>query len=331
MEFFMKASIIDELNIGMIGAGRIAKFHLVALASVGLNVSNIAASRGSSNVHKFAEDNNIANVWNDPREMISKAKCDALVILTPTEPTLELLKLAMGFKVPILVEKPIAHNSRDFEKLDLSRNDVMVGYNRRFYPAVQDLKKTISGCSYVSLKVEIPESILGDELNKRSKFYPVFQNSVHMLDLVQYLVGELNLESRLESQTASPLSSISGLLSTKTGHTVNLLLNFNAPANFSLTVDAAESRYILCPVEEISHFRGMSVSEPTNDRPFRTYSPKLISRTRSDSRESTIKPGFYLQALAFKNLINKIPDSNFATLLTSYNLMKLVEQILDVK
>ena len=75
----------------------------------------------------------------------------------------------------------------------------------------------------------------------------------------------------------------------------------------------------------------MSVSEPTNERPFRLYSPKLISSVRSDPRESTIKPGFYLQALAFKNLINKVPDDNFATLSTSYNLIKLVEQILEVK
>ena len=327
----MKDSNNNELNIGMIGAGRIAKFHLAALVSVGLNVSNIAASRGSSNVYKFAKENNIGNVWSDPREMISKAKCDALVILAPTEPTLELLKLAMSFNVPILVEKPITHNSRDFEKLDLSRNDVMVGYNRRFYPAIQNLRKVISACSYVNLKVEIPETILDDNLSKRSKFYPVFQNSVHMLDLIQYLVGKLKLESRLESQTANPLSSISGLLSTKTGHTVNLLFNFNAPANFSLIVDAAESRYTLCPIEEISYFRGMSVSEPTNERPFRIYSPKLISNTRSDPRESTIKPGFHLQALAFKNLINNIPDNNFATLSTSYNLVKLVEQILEVK
>ena len=327
----MKASIKDELNLGMIGAGRIAKFHLAALASVGLKVTNIAASRGSSNVYKFAEENNINNVWSDPSEMISKAKCDALVILAPTEPTLDLLISAMSFNIPILVEKPITHSSRDFERLDLKRNDVMVGYNRRYYPAVQDLKKTISVCNYVNLKVEIPETILEMNSKKRSKFYPVFQNSVHMLDLVQYLVGELKLESRLESQTTNSLSSISGLLSTKSGHTVNLLLNFNAPANYSIIVDAADSRYILCPIEEINHFRGMSVSEPTNERPFRLYSPKLISSVRSDPRESTIKPGFYSQALAFKNLINKVPDDNFATLSTSYNLIKLVEQILEVK
>ena len=263
--------------------------------------------------------------------MISKAKCDALVILAPTEPTIELLILAMSFNIPILVEKPITHNSRDFEKLDLNRKDVMVGYNRRFYPAVQDLKKVISDCNYVNLKVEIPETVLGVNSNKRAKFYPVFQNSVNMLDLVQYLAGELKLESRLESQTANPLSSISGLLSSKSGHTVNLLFNFNAPANYSLIVDAADSRYTLCPIEEINHFRGMSVSEPTNARPFRIYSQKLISSARSEPRESTNKPGFYLQALAFKNLINKISSNNFATLSTSYNLIKLVEQILEVK
>jgi hypothetical protein len=320
----------SEGEIGLIGAGRIAQFHLDALNSAGLQVSDIAASFGSSKVHDFAKENQISNVWKDPFDLIANANCTAYVILAPTEPTVELLKFAMKFKKPILVEKPITHNSKEFNELDISRKDVMVGYNRRFYPEVQKLKKLISERSYVNLRVEIPETISSVNTSLRSKFYPVFQNSVHMLDLVQYLVGDLKLESRLESPIDIGTSAISALLSSVSGHTVNLLLNFNAAANFSITIDDGKSRYVLCPIEEVKYFDGMTVFEPTKDRPYRVYSPNLVSSVRSDPRETLIKPGFHLQAIAFRDLINKIPNDDFASLSSTFNLVKLTEQILNI-
>ena len=329
MEFFMNTTNTN-MEVAMIGVGHIAKFHLEALQAVGINVSNIAASFGSRNVDSFAKENQIINIWKDPLDLIQNCQWKALVILTPTEPTLELLKLAMEFKRPIFTEKPVAHKSTSFQQLDLTRKDVMVGFNRRFYPEIQKLKQIISESSAVNLMVEIPETVTDLHTDRRKTYSSVFQNSVHMLDLVQYLVGDLKVESSLETASYKNVGSISCLLSTTLGHTANVLFNFNSPSNFSISVDIDDSRYVLRPIEEIRLYRGMSVSQPTNEIPFRIYHPNLMSSLRCDPEESQFKPGFFSQALAFRELMNNNQNPNNATLESTYKLIKIVEQILKV-
>lgn len=329
MEFLLNLDARD-MEVAMIGAGQIAKFHLQALNAVGIKINNIAASFGSKNVSIFARENQIINIWTDPVDLIKNCNWDALVLLTPTEPTMELLKLAMEFKRPIFTEKPVAHKSMSFNQLDLSRKDIMVGFNRRFYPEIQNLKNRISEGSVANLTVEVPENISNLHIDRRKTYYSVFQNSVHMLDLVQYLVGDLKLESRLELASHRLVGAISCLLSTQLGHTVNLLFNFNSPSNFSLTVDIDDSKYVLRPIEEIKLYRGMSVSQPTNEIPFRVYKPNLISRLRCDPNESRFKPGFFPQASAFRELMTNKQNPSNATLESTYKLIKLIEQILQL-
>lgn len=321
---------INEKAIAIIGTGKIAGFHVKALQEVGLNVEHVASSLASKTCKSFAKQYSIRKCWNNPLELINEGDWDALVILTPTESTLATLQNAMEFDRPILVEKPITHDSRALKNLNIHRKDVMVGYNRRFYPEIQKLKEIISKTTTVNLFVEIPEKIPEILLDKRKTFYPVFQNSVHVLDLIQFLVGTLKLESRMESEKLRGVSHISALLKSDKGHDVNLLFSFNAPTNFSITVDVGIDRYILRPLEEINIFSGISIIEPNEKKPYREYKPNLVSSMRSDPMEYKLKPGFFLQALAFRNLVDGKSNENFATLESTYDLIVLTEKILGI-
>ena len=87
---------------------------------------------------------------------------------------MEYLKIAINYKKPILVEKPISHNSNALIPF-LECKNIKVAFNRRFYKSVKFAKKFYNTNDISLVKVSIPEnnknpSPLFNEVKKRLNF-----------------------------------------------------------------------------------------------------------------------------------------------------------------
>ena len=74
-----------------------------------------------------------------------KLDLDCIAIITPTKIALEIYRAALETKLPILIEKPVAPIPELLAgKIDLNRENTLVGYNRRFYGSIQELKNFLN-------------------------------------------------------------------------------------------------------------------------------------------------------------------------------------------
>ncbi len=314
-------------NIALIGCGPISNFHVDAARGAGLEITDVAASPNSINVSKFASKHNIPGVWMDPFELIENGTWDGLLIAATTPVTMELLKFAMRRGLPILVEKPVTLESALFDSIDTNAKNVMVGYNRRFYPSFQEMKNILSTQVDFMINVEIPEKLTTNELDRHFPFTGVRLNSVHVFDLVRYLVGPLDILSIENLRNSKGNEAAVMVMRSHRGHLINIIINYEASANFKIILDDGSTRYHFSPLEQADVFEGMQLIEPTKEFPLRRYSPILKSSVRSDPSETHFKPGFLGQAMAFRKMILGQESTEHATLLDARKALLVAEMV----
>jgi predicted dehydrogenase len=138
-----------KLGIGIIGSGGIAQgahmpgyaaipdlCEMVALADVNEDAAKAAAA-------KFG----VKNVLTDYKKMLEMDEIDAVSVCTPNFMHFEPTMLAFKAGKHVLCEKPIAMNATEAEKMveagRKAKRKFQVGYNSRFAPSNQLLKKYI--------------------------------------------------------------------------------------------------------------------------------------------------------------------------------------------
>jgi predicted dehydrogenase len=312
-------------RIAIIGAGPIVPFHLKAFSAADLKVIAIAASPNSKNVKLFAEKYKIQKYYLDPQALIDEGEWDGIVIACKPEFLLQYLESALKFNRPILIEKPVALSSDNLKEIGFDHPNVLVAYNRRFYPLIQNLKYEIENSSPLFANVEIPEKI---DFNLNLEFSnPVVLNSVHMFDLVRYLFGSFNVIAM--SHLARVATTLS--LTANDKHLINMVINYNASANFSITIDSQPTRYVLRPLELLTEISGMEVIEPSENIPVRRYTPLVVRERITDENSKLFKPGFLGQAKEFSALLHGQPIKNGATLYDAYCAILMAEQIIKTQ
>mgnify|MGYP000241416083 FL=1 len=128
-------------------------------------------------------------------------------------------------------------------------------------------------------------------------------NSTHGLDLINYITGGLTIESVYAVGVAGDKQGKVLIARSQMGDLCSVSANWNAPANFSLTIDRGDERFELRPLEIGALYRGMEVVSPTPETPMRTYKPIKVAEFVSSDDNSTLKPGFLGQ---YQALMNKI-------------------------
>ncbi|MEL6106335.1 MAG: bi-domain-containing oxidoreductase [Planctomycetota bacterium] len=140
-----------KVTLGVIGAGNFARMVLLpAIAkSERFRLKSICSSHGLSGT--FAgNESGFEQSTTDVDGLFTDPEIDALVSITRhNEHAGHVLRALDGGK-HVFVEKPICLTISELEKIDLavSRSDasVMVGFNRRFAPAAQQLKAFFADC-----------------------------------------------------------------------------------------------------------------------------------------------------------------------------------------
>jgi predicted dehydrogenase len=181
----------ERLTIGVIGVGHLGVHHARLLAQStnwklsGIYDSDPVKNREVAGLYQL-------QVCESAEELI--ARCDAVVVCTPTDSHFRLASTAIKSGKHVFVEKPLVGSNKEaneLEELRQNHNVVgAVGLIERFNPAVLAVRD----------QIESPRFI---EVHRLNSFSPrglatdiVLEVMIHDIDLARWLVGEEPSEIR---------------------------------------------------------------------------------------------------------------------------------------
>ncbi len=133
--------------IGIIGAGNFTKMTLLpAFRNLGANLKYIV-SAGGVNATVMAQKHGIAKSTTDFEEVLADDEVDTIMITTRHNLHASMIVAALNAGKHVFVEKPLATNQLGLDQIIQAykgrKQKVLVGFNRRFSPHVQQIKKLI--------------------------------------------------------------------------------------------------------------------------------------------------------------------------------------------
>jgi len=185
-------------RIAVVGAGLIGRRHaelvaryacLDAIVDPNWEVAKLAGILGTK--------------WfSDLDGYLGSGGADGAIVATPNQLHAENALACIGAGLPVLVEKPIADSSADGERLVEAATragvPILVGHHRRHSPLISVAKETIDSgqigrVTAVSAQFWLykPDDYYGEAWRRRKGAGPVFINSIHDIDLLRYLCGEI--------------------------------------------------------------------------------------------------------------------------------------------
>jgi predicted dehydrogenase len=308
----MECDVKNLKRLAIIGTTQIAKSHVEAARKVGFDVCHVAGRKNSKTVESFAKLNSISNVWIDPMALATSGEWDAIIIASAPDSLAELLQCAMKSNNAVLVEKPVVLDSQLIERFQGSPDKVIVGFNRRFYAAVLEAKRFVVERPACLIQLHVPESIM---LNPDGEwdYTRVKTNSTHAFDLLSFITGGLH-DLKIDSvfRDSKKTGAVATARSNR-GGVCSIVANWNAPANFALTIDSGDERFELKPLEDGIFYKGIEVVQAGSSGR-RTYAPKKIASFTEPNDSDVYKPGFLGQAQALFDLTNGESSAVAATL-----------------
>jgi len=215
------------MRIGIIGYGRMAREYERVVNHLGYSVCCF--------LRKNLSWSNPLPIKTNDWEVFLSHKPEAIIIAVPINETVKMLEKAIETNLPILVEKPVSkYPNVLYAFREKYKNQVMVGYNRRYYKVVEYIKTAInSEKKLASVFVNISEDLL--------------YSGVHVLDLLFYLFGEIILE---HNGGNPPKSYLSLLVTYKNSIHILLQVNENASSNTEMRFTFEDGVvYNLKPIE----------------------------------------------------------------------------------
>jgi len=194
------------LNLAIIGAGGIARAHLAATKASNGRAKIVAAVDLSESSRKGIADATGAKTFASADEFFSdqdrSKTVDAVMICTPPNTRVPLVKGAVTRGIHVFVEKPIASTTTDAQTLvELSAANpkvvCAVGYCHRFAPAIVEMKKRIDDGSLGNIiRFENTFACFFPAMKEKWFSDPAvsgggsfIDTGCHSLDLYQYLLG----------------------------------------------------------------------------------------------------------------------------------------------
>jgi predicted dehydrogenase/threonine dehydrogenase-like Zn-dependent dehydrogenase len=139
----------EKAVIGVIGAGNFTKMTMLpALKGSGANYKYIASSGGITGT-ALAKKFGFSHSTTDYKQIISDNDVDTVIITTKHNSHAKFVNEALLAGKHVFVEKPLALNTEQLQSIIDNYNNgiglksIMVGFNRRFSPHIQAIKKSL--------------------------------------------------------------------------------------------------------------------------------------------------------------------------------------------
>ena len=189
-----------SIRVGIVGTG-FARVHVEALKKIpGTEVCAIT-SRKKERAKEFSKANGIkAEAFDCFKEMLDSAKPDAVYVCLPPFAHEGEVEMAADRGIHLLVEKPIAINSRKARKMvdaiESNRVKSQVGFHMMFRKSVRSLKKMIDNSDAGRPTLFTGRFWANMECSewwrdKKRSGGQVFEQVIHTYDLATYLFGKV--------------------------------------------------------------------------------------------------------------------------------------------
>ncbi|MBC8158386.1 MAG: bi-domain-containing oxidoreductase [Alphaproteobacteria bacterium] len=262
----------DRCTLGVIGGGNFARAVLLPelkrLETVDLHT--IVTKRGIS-AEKTRETFGFQAASSDPAAVLGNPDINAVLIATRHDSHAELTALALAAGKSVLVEKPVALNREELNRVIEARQNsdafLQIGFNRRFAPhAVQARKKLAAakGTKFVLLRVNaghIPaESWVQNAEEGGGR---ILGEVCHFVDLARFLVGApiVSVQADAAQATESPCDDLIASLRFADGSLATVA--YTALGDSSFSKELIEG-YAGGSVVSLDNFRSLTVAEKGN-------------------------------------------------------------------
>ena len=221
----------DEVNIGLIGAGSFAQNVLLPALKGRGTLIGVASGR-PNNARYAAEKFGFDYCTGELEEVLEDDRINTIFIATRHDLHAPLILQAMEKGKHVFVEKPLCLCQED---LDFIRNayeshqvQLMVGFNRRFAPHIEKLKKSLQPEIPVAINYRINAGTLPSDHwvhDAEQGGGRIIGEVCHFIDLACFLAG-----TKPSSIAAHALSDVSGLNDTVT---INLAFENGSTASIA--------------------------------------------------------------------------------------------------
>ncbi|KRM91930.1 Gfo/Idh/MocA family protein [Liquorilactobacillus cacaonum] len=302
------------MKIGVIGLGNIAqKAYLPIYTKIGNQAEFIFATRNDEVRKKLQTQYNLKKIVKTVDELIDE-KIEACFIHTTTESHFELAKKCLSNGINVFMDKPASENLaqvKELQQLALKNSKIlMIGFNRRFAPMVEKLKKIKK--KRIILLQKNRAAATGDIK------YMIFDLFIHIVDVAIYLLDDkiVKTESNLIENNGN-IEMITVSITTKKT-LVNLVMDLNSGANRELyEVTSPEGTYTLENLSRLKIFRDNKSESyyfedwdnPLYVRGFEQMVTHFIDSVKMSTSSDLRQKNIYLSHKICEEIINNIKIS----------------------
>lgn len=205
----------DNLKVSVIGAGNYARAVLIpALAQTKASLHTLVSEKGL-NAAQLGRKFNFAYASSDPFEVIKSDSCDALVIATQHNFHAQQVVAALEAGKSVFCEKPLCLTIDELEeikKISLERpsQTLMVGFNRRYAPLVEDFKELmVKSLEPKLLNMTINAGAIANDHWTQDPARGggrIIGEACHFIDLMRHLVGYPSIDHSIQTAGRRPNS-----------------------------------------------------------------------------------------------------------------------------
>lgn len=297
----MATIYVRSLKASIIGCGSIAEDHARILASAGITIDSLCTRTLSSRAKNFCCRFEIQNHFTDLNIFLSKLSAQqVLIVATPWNVTNSIF-LHIPDTIPTLYEKPLFLNLQEFSHTyetasDTKLANTFIGFNRRFYPHIKELKDAIKNERDILIQgiFADPYTSLIKNFKDIKKVLP-FYISAHWVDLLMYLMDDIVDKNEISISRLGTLGRTAVQLQNKR---ITIQASFipDAPVRHTVNLFTEQEAYFFDSLEVL--FKSKKIKREKDIQTGRNiYSPEY--QKIADETKATLRPGLLGQLEEF--------------------------------
>lgn len=287
----------ENANVGFIGAGSFAQGTLLPNMKGFCNFVGIATGRG--NTAKYVGDKYSFNyLVASAEELIEDDNINTVFITTRHNLHFEHVIKSIQNNKHVFVEKPLAMNEEELNEIktvydESDKKHVMVGFNRRFSPAIQELKNVFLKKQKKSIIIRVNSGVMSVEHwinDPEIGGGRIIGEGCHFIDLAMFLAG-----SPIVSVSADAMKDANDLNNTVS---VNLKMENGSIASINYFANGNKA----VPKEYIEIFSGETIAQIDDFKILRVFGKK--------QRKVNYKSKDKGHTLCVRNFLKSIEEGN---------------------
>lgn len=226
-----KKANASEVNAGFIGAGSFAQNVMLPALKDKINFKGIATARGN-NARNMADKYGFNYCASTADEIVNDASVNTLFVATRHDSHFEYVNKAIEKGKHVFVEKPLCLYPAELTDLKNIYKDgnalVMVGFNRRFAPFIQQIKKSLNPSLPCAIQYRINSGTIAADhwvQDPQTGGGRIIGEVCHFIDTCIYLAGS----------TVKTVSAVSMNTSPQLNDTLTIQLSFENGSIASIT------------------------------------------------------------------------------------------------